>query len=246
MKHTDVLKSEYIKTYVETHKILYSTFNKMISDISFLKATYDLQDDILNYDRASIRYLRMTISESFILRACKCFFDNSGQNVISLMRFKNSILGQYLKEEYRKEIFCKVSQLKIEDKIYRHKFEELKSNCLKLRDGYIAHGLKNADEEAKVNFYDLFELVNNGIDLFHALSFETKGFYNLAKEGDGYDFSKEISYTEKSFYSLIRYIMLSSTQITEISCKKDEVYDNETLQKIDQLIDDINKSKQNS
>lgn len=120
------------------------------------------------------------------------------------------------------------------------------SNCLKLRDGYIAHGLKNADEEAQVNFYDLFELVNNGIDLFHALSFETKGFYNLAKEGDGYDFSKEISYTEKSFYSLIRYIMLSSTQITEISCKKDEVYDNETLQKIDQLIDDINKSKQNS
>lgn len=57
MKHTDVIYPQYIDDYVETHKILYRTLSKMISDISFIKACCDLQDVEMEYDWISIKYL---------------------------------------------------------------------------------------------------------------------------------------------------------------------------------------------
>ena len=246
MKHTDVIYPQYIDDYVETHKILYRTLSKMISDISFIKACCDLQDVEMEYDWISIKYLHGAIFEGLILRTCKCFFDNSGKDATNLFGFKNSVIGRYLKEEYRDQIKNPVAALHIEDKSYKSKLNDIRDNCLSLRDNFIAHGLLTTNDNAVVDLNDIRELVDYGIELFQVLSFEPGNFYNWLKEGDGYDFSKEIAYTQKSLSNFIRYTMLSSKYISEVDCKISADCEASMVRKIEAMIKEINSSKKGS
>lgn len=242
MKHDEVIKPEYIQQYVDTHKILYRTLSIMISDVNFLKACVNLQDHDLESDWISIKYLHGTVFESLILRTYKCFFDNSGTDSTNLFKFKNSIIGTFLKDEFREEVKNKITTLRIEDKVYRRaKLEKLEENILCLRDQYIGHGLLNADD-ATVDLSDIEDLLKLGCELFQALSFEPKRFYGFF-EGDGYDFLKEFAYTEKSLTNLVRYTQLSSTNIRSISCDFDSECDESVAVKIQALVHRINDSK---
>ena len=66
----------------------------------------------------------------------------------------------------------------------------LQQNISALRDNFIAHGLlSKQSDKACVDLKDIKELVEKGIAIFQALSFEPEGFYSWI-EGDGYDFTK--------------------------------------------------------
>lgn len=50
MKHSEVIKPEYIDRYVDIHKMLYQTLSIMVSDISFIHACVELQDHDIQAD----------------------------------------------------------------------------------------------------------------------------------------------------------------------------------------------------
>lgn len=243
MKHSDVIKPEFIEQYVETHKMLYSTLSIMISDISFIEACINLQDGELGTDWISIRYLYRSIFETLILRTYRCFFDNSGKDSTNIFKFKNDIIADFLKDEYRDKVKGNIKELKIEDKIYKKSvLPNLKKNVSCLRDKYIAHGILN-DDTAEVNLQDIKELLNNGCELFQALSFEPKNFYTFF-EGDGYDFSREIAYTQKSLENIIKYTMLSSNYIKSINCTFAPDSNEYVKKRMGEIVDEINRAKE--
>lgn len=242
MKHDEVIKPEFVQQYIDTHKILYRTLSIMISDVNFIKACVNLQDHDLGNDWISIKYLHGTVFESLILRTYKCFFDNSGTDSTNLFRFKNNIIGSFLKEEFQEEIKNKVATLRIKDKIYRAtRLKRVEESVLCLRDQYIGHGLLNADD-ATIDLSDIEELLKLGCELFQTLSFEPRRFYTFL-EGDGYDFAREFAYTEKSLANLIRYTQLSSNNIASISCNFDPDCEENAVKKIQTLIGKINETK---
>ena len=243
MKHSELIKPEFIDRYVEIHKMLYRTLSIMVSDISFIRACVELQDHDLQSDWISIKYLHGAVFENLIIKTYRCFFDNSGSDATNLLKFKNSIIGEFLKEEYVDTIKSQMADLRIDELVFRRTiFERVEKNVTCLRNQYIAHGLINQDE-ATVDLDDIEELLKCGIELFQKLSFETRGFYTFG-EGNGYDFSNEISYTRKSLSNLIRYTMLSSTHISKIICEYDSECEEPVLTKVQKLVEEINISKE--
>lgn len=199
----------------------------------------------LHYERrcfVSIKYLHGTVFENLIIKTYRCFFDKSGTGGTNLLKFRNSIIGEYLKEEYADIVKSQLIGLKIDDLVFRRTtLERVEKKVTRLRNQYIAHGLINQDE-ATVDLDDIEELLNCGIELFQMLSFEPRGFYTIL-EGDGYDFSKEITYTRKSLSNLIRYTMLSSTHISKIICEYDPECEAPISTKVHKIVDEINNSK---
>ncbi len=202
----------------------------------------ELQDHDIQADWISIKYLHGTVFENLIIKTYRCFFDNSGTDATNLLKFRNSIIGEYLKEEYTDIVKSQLKGLKIDDQVFRRTtLKRVENNVTRLRNQYIAHGLINQDE-ATVDLNDIEELLNCGIELFQRLSFKPRGFYTIF-EGDGYDFSKEITYTRKSLSNLIRYTMLSSTHISKIKCEYDSECEAPILTKVHKIVDEINNSK---
>lgn len=246
MKHTEVIKPEYIDEYVETHRMLYRTLSIMISDVNFIKACVDLNDVELHHDWISLKYLHGVVFEDLIMRTYKAFFDNKGTDATNLFKFKNSVKGKYLKPEYvdRVKVDIATSRLEADKEYKKTRLEDLSKNIIYLHDKYVGHGILNAKEEFKVNLSDIKELLEYGCELFQRLSFEPKGFYDPLLESDGYDFSREFSYTEKSLSDFIRYTMLSSSYVKSIDCVIDEDCKEFAVgKKLQRMIDDINESK---
>lgn len=161
--------------------------------------------------------------------------------------FKNQVIGTFLKDQYKQQVVESINMTGFNDRVYKHKLEALKENVLILRDSYIAHGLlvkQNEDEESGVDIRDIKELVEKGCQLFQAISFEPRDFYSWI-EGDGYDFSKEFAYTHISTELFIKYVMLSSTHITQIDCQYNEYSTAEEVAKVKSILKDINEEKSN-
>ena len=108
---------------------------------------------------------------------------------------------------------------------------------------YIGHEQLNPPD-AEVSLSEIRDLVYRGIELFQILSFEPKSFYDPLLEGDGYDFSKEISYTKKSMAEFLRYSVLSSNLIQEVSIALSPECEGQIAKRIMRVVDDINISKQ--
>ena len=134
MKHAEVIKPEYIDRYVDIHKILYRTLSIMVSDISFIRACVELQDHDFQSDWISIKYLHSTVFESLIIKTYRCFFDNSGTGATNLLKFRNSIIGEYLKEEYTDIVKSQLKGLKIDDLVFRRTtLKRVENNVTRLR-----------------------------------------------------------------------------------------------------------------
>lgn len=242
MNYKDVIIAERLEDYIASHKKLYRTLSSMIFDISFLEACVELQDHDLDYDLITIKFLHRDVFENLITKLYRGFFDNSGQHTTNLFKFKNQVLREFIKPEYYDTIFKSICELPIESAEYKPYKQLLERNILGLRAGYIAHGLDNPSDSATVHLKDVRKLVEYGCELFQKLSFEPKGFYSFF-EGDGYDFSKEFSYTGTSTRSFMKYAILSSKHISNITCQVRSDCDTATKEKIDKLVSDINIEK---
>lgn len=164
MNYRDVIYEEKQEEYKKMHKIMYRTLGNMIFDISFIEASVSLQDNELGHDFITISFLHRNVFENLITKMYRGFFDNSGSDTINLMKFKNKVIKEYIKEEYKQEILDDIKKLPIEDKIYKRKFEIIKKNVDIIRDKYIAHGILDPKESSKVDLKDIKELLKNGCE----------------------------------------------------------------------------------
>ena len=95
-----------------------------------------------------------------------------------------------------------------------------------------------------VDLQDIKELVQNGCQLFQVLSFDPPLDFYSWLEGDGYDFSREFSYTKDFTEQFVKYSMLSSRYIQFITCEFDMEYaEPDVIEAISKIINDINSEK---
>lgn len=242
MNYKVIILEQYIEDYKEQHRIFYQTLNSMIYDISFLQNACDLQDWKIHHDFITLRMMYRNIFENLVTKVYRCFFDNSGNDSTNILKYKNKVLRLYLKEEYRQSIVNKVKQLPIESKEFKVKFEELRTNCNSIRNGFIGHRLLTASDDAAVNLNDIKQLVEYGCKLLQALSFEPSDFYSFT-EGDGFDFSKEIETTKSLTYNFLIHSFLTSSYINKIECAFDELCPNDIKERLEKILQEINSCR---
>lgn len=244
MNYKEIIKEEYIGEYKEQHKIFYAVLNSMMFDISFIEACVELQDDELNSDWITISFLHRNVFENLISKVFRCFFDKGGNNATSLYKYKNNVIGRFAKEEYRKEIIDKVNKISMGCEDFNKRKNELERNLLSIRHGFIAHRLAITNDEAVVDLSEIKLLVKYGQHLFQALSFEPRDFYSFV-EGDGYDFSKEDEFVHGLTRHFIKMSFLSSKHITKIECTFKDDCEEFIKERIQVIIDDLNKQTEN-
>lgn len=215
----------------------------MIFDISFIEASVSLQDNELGHDFITISFLHRNVFENLITKMYRGFFDNSGSDTTNLMKFKNKVIKEYIKEEYKQEILDDIKKLPIEDKIYKRKFEIIKKNVDIIRDKYIAHGILDPMESSEVDLKDIKELLKNGCELFQHLSFDVKSFYNPLLEGDGTNFENEFEYTAASTQKFIKHSFLTSGFIDKIECTYVEHCNAGVRNRLEKVLSDINSNR---
>lgn len=242
MNYKEVIVEQKISDYIAIHKHLYRTLSSMIFDISFLEACVDLQDPELESDWISVKFLHRDIFENLITKTYRAFFDNHGPDTTNLFKFKNLLLREFIKPEYRQTILETIRALPIESDEFKPRKVLLERNLLELRSGYIAHGLLNASDTACIDLRDIRQLVEYGCEFFQKLSFEPRSFYSFF-EGDGFDFSKEFAFTHASTRNFIKYHYLSSQYISGIQCEFTEDCSPKTKEKLLQTIGELNSSK---
>ena len=241
MNYKDVIIAGYIEDYKEQHRIFYQALSSMLYDIAFLQAGFDLQDWEIHYDVITLKMLHRNVFENLISKVHRCFFDGTG-NSTSILRYKNNVLGKYLKEDYRQQIRENVKALPIESSGYKSKLKELKENCGAIRNGFVGHRLLDASDNAVVNLDEIKQLVEYGCELFQALSFEPHDFYSFI-EGNGFGFDDEIKTTDKLSRNFIFHSFLTSRYITRISCEFEEYCPKDIREKLDTVIQKLNTDR---
>ena len=211
--------------------------------MAFLQAGFDLQDWEIHYDVITLKMLHRNVFENLISKVHRCFFDGMG-NSTSLLRYKNNVLGKYLKEEYRQQIRENVKALPIESSEYKSKLNELKENCGAIRNGFIGHRLLDASDNAILNLDEIKQLVEYGCELFQTLSFEPRDFYSFT-EGDGVGFDDEIKTTDKLSRNFIYHSFLTSRYITKISCEFEEYCPIDIRNRLEAVIQELNTNRNN-
>lgn len=153
------------------------------------------------------------------------------------------MLGKYLKEEYRQQIRDNVKVLPIESSEYKSKVKEFKENCGAIRNGFIGHRLLDASDNAIVDLDEIKQLVEYGYELFQAVSFEPRDFYDFT-EGDGFDFSKEVKTTDSLSRNFINHSFLTSRYITKISCEIDGHCSKDVRDRLELIIEKLNTDRE--
>jgi hypothetical protein len=242
MNYKDVILEEYIESYKEEHRIFYSTLSSMIFDISFLEACVALQDRELYSDWITVQFLHRDIFQNLISKVYRCFFDKTSGDTTNILLFKNHVSGTYLKSEYREEIRETLKGLNIFSLEFKPTWMRLEKNIVALRNGFIGHRLLTASDECVVDLKDIRKLVEYAFELHQALSFEPRRFYKFV-EGDGYDFSKELAYTEKSTHNFIAHTFLTSKHIKKINCEFDEDCPKDIKDRLEAIIQTLNNDR---
>ena len=242
MNYKDVILEEYVDSYKEQHRIFYSTLSSMIFDMAFLQSCVDLQDRELYSDWITVKCLHHDIFENLISKVYRCFFDNTGTDSTNILTYKNRVSGTYLKSEYREEIKNKIKELPISSIEFKPTLIRLEKNVVALRNGFIGHRLLNASDACAVNLADIQKLVKYACELHQTLSFEPRSFYSFI-EGDGYDFSKEFAYTDKSTHSFIAHTFLTSKHIKKINCEFDEDCPKDVKERLETIIQTLNSDR---
>lgn len=243
MNYKDVIIAGYINDYKEQHRIFYQALSSMLYDIAFLQAGFDLQDWEIHYDVITLKMLHRNVFENLISKVHRCFFDGTG-NGTSILRYKNNVLGKYLKEEYRQQIRNNVKALSIESSEYKSKLKGLKENCGAIRNGFIGHRLLDASDNAIVDLDEIKQLIEYGCELFQTLSFEPRDFYSFI-EGYGLGFDDEIKTTDKLSRNFIAHSFLTSRYITKISCEFEETCPKDIREKLDIVVQKLNTDRNN-
>ena len=238
MNYKDIILEQHIEDYKEQHKIFYHTLSSMIYDMTFLQTASDLQNWEIHHDFITLKMLHRNVFENLIIKVYRCVFDH-GNRSTNILSFKNKVIGLFLREEYRQLVKDKVTQLPIESKDFKVRFEELRNNYNSIRNGYIGHRLLNASDDAVVDLKDVKQLVEYGCELLQALSFEPGDFYSFT-EGDGVDFSKEIETTKSLSRKFIMHSFLTSSYITKIECEIDELCPKDIRERLEEIIQELN------
>ena len=239
MNYKDVILEEHIESYKEQHRIFYSTLSSMIFDMAFIQACVDLQDNELYSDWITVRCLHHDVFENLISKVYRCFFDNTGTDSTNIFIYKNRVSGTYLKNEYREEIRNKLKELNIFSIEFKPTLMRLEKNAVPLRNSFIGHRLLNASDECEVDLADIRKLVDYACELHQTLSFEPRDFYSVI-EGDGYDFSEEFAYTEKSTHSFIAHTFLTSKHIKKINCEFEDDCPKAIRNRLEAIIQTLN------
>lgn len=243
MNYREILIEEKVDEYVGMHKHFYRSLSSMIFDISFIQACGNLQNLDIMSDWITIKFLHRDVFENLITKVYRCFFDKSGADAINLFRFKNKVLSDYIKVEYKEKLISMIDAITKADELYQHKLKLLEKNIVGLRDPYIAHSLLDKQVDVvEVDLDDISYVVEKGCELFQVLSFEISDFYSFL-EGDGYDFSEEFTYTKNSAELFVKYSMLSSKLIKKIECQYTELCTTDEVERLDSLIKSINDNK---
>lgn len=242
MYYKDVIEQQYIDDYKKLHRIFYSTLSSMIFDMAFLKECVNLQDNELNSDWISVKFLHRDLFENLISKVYRCFFDNTGTDSTNIFIYKNRVSGTFLKEEHREEIRNTLKGLNIFSLEFKPTLMRLERNIVALRNGFIGHRLLNASDGHEVDLTDIRKLVDYACELFQALSFKPCDFYSFF-EGDGHDFSKEFVFTEDLTKKFIAHTFLTSKYITKINCEFDETCPEDIRIRLEKIIQTINTDR---
>lgn len=242
MDYRDIIVEEKQEEYKEIHKIIYKTLSRMIFNISFIEASTQLQDSDIDYDKITMYFLHKNIFENLITMVYRGFFDD-GIDSTNLIRFKNRVISEYLKDEYRGDIIKSIKSLAIEDKQYKKKIEVLKKNVEEIRNNFIAHGLLEAKDGSIVDLTDIKELVKHGCELFKHLSFNVRTFYNPITEGDGLGFDEEFTFTEKLTERFVKHNFLTSSWISYINCEYGDCFDEKAIKRLQDIVEEINMDR---
>ena len=220
----------------------------MIFDLCFVDNGYAMSQTYKNTrpDEVSRSVIFRDMFSVLILKTYKAFFDNSGTDSTNLFRFKNQIVRTFVKKEYHDAVVTDISNCQISNSNYKKKLESIKTNTLKLRDTVLAHNLNVSGSSYSVYLPDIRELLENGCELFQALSFRPLDFYSWIK-GDGYDFSREFAYTKETTRSMWEYFYLSSDYVKKIDSDinvENSTTPEESWKELSALIESINKGKE--
>ena len=245
MKHTDVIKPQFIEEYEHFHKIIYRNLDMALMDMYFLESCLRVQDLDLGYNALPMKCLYRSVFSSLTMNVCKCFFDNSGNDATNLLIFKNRVIGKYLREEHVEHVTMEVSKLLLSNKDYKKKVSDIEKNVLILRDNFISHGLlKSSYDKAIVLLPDYHELLSCGCELFDRLSFEPETFYSAAVEGDGHIPFPDTDGFSKVYDEFLSYTLLASPFIKNVTCEVDPFCEEKIQRKLAAIEKKLNEYKQ--
>ena len=217
------IQSKYIAEYQQFHRNIFLNLNRMIWSISFLRKLYEkhtLGVSLHCYNNYVIKNLYHDEFELLVLRACKTFFDDSG-DTITIDFFKNKIIGTYVTEESKDILLEKIKNSAWCSKPIKNQKEKIKKNFQTLRNNFIAHNLHYTDKEVSASLDDIEVLLHHACDFFVILSFDIESFYIESKK---YlmDFSGEFISNEKIIEYTYLFQYLSSPCIKSLHCEYNE------------------------
>lgn len=243
MKYTDVIKPECIAKYSEMQKSLFIDLNSILFDIIFLKKCIDNNGINMLYDtNLVIGKLFNNEFQYLIIKVARCLFDK-GSDTITLLRFKNMIFKEFIKDEYKES----VQALSKNSKWFAEEAKEVKTkveSCItQFRNHYLAHSLQREIDDISVSLLDIEKLFDAATDLFCLLSFEPGDLYGKTPT-DGCTFTDERNALVEFCDMFFDYQYLSSPHIEHISYKLDEFFVEEDEKKIiEQHVSAINNRK---
>ena len=223
IKYTDVILPEYIDKYVEMQKALFLDFNRIVFDIVFLQKALANKELNLLYD--SMLVIEKLFGNEFqylIIKISRCLFD-TGTDVITLPRFKNRIIRDFIKPEYKQDVCDIVKNSRWNSDEIKDTISRVKISISGFRNHYLAHNLEGQTEELTIPLDDIEAVFNAATELFSLLSFETGDIYSPVPT-DGRTFSDEKQALSEFCDRFFDYQYLSSPHVQNISYRLDNLF----------------------
>ena len=134
-KESDVLEGTQLQPYKSARDSLCPHLVYLNSSLYILRVLQEYPlDYILGADQKYFFWLtRFSLTQTSILTIAK-LYDDSGRDVLTLTKFKDKILTDYLKAEYKEKFCCFLRQSKFTSEI-----EQIKKKVKHIRNTRIAH-----------------------------------------------------------------------------------------------------------
>lgn len=217
MKYRDIIKPEMIEDYIRYHKKFYHEMENINSDILLLEKIYALPiaDLQINSAWSLCALVADNTLQNLSVKLYRIFWDTD-KDVFTLTKYKNRILKQYIKDEYKSWFQSQIKEVGINETY----INTLKEKIHRMRNKFLAHRNKNFFEgitdSIQISFKELTDLVFKFNKLFSIMSFEVADKYT---KNDYYDVDIRHS-VEKAFSDNLDDCMIAMIFNSDLVNKK--------------------------
>ncbi len=249
LNYIEVLDKKFHDQYIDNHKSIFYAFNRMLYEISFIKAIIKWQTKLNEIDAyfGSERHLYAIMFSELIINAYKCFFDHGG-GAISIERLKNDVVTHCNETHKNAVTNCVKDSLWCSQELKELK-KSVKPELHSFRNSLIAHNLYDPSLFACVNVDDIARLLEAACDLFTRISFEPTSFYGKSElHGFCFEIGKDLfgfekTAIEENIEQFFRAQIINSSIVSKVELKYHAYYSTDEISPLIDELETINVSK---